>query len=147
MNSFQASIFTRPGGTLLCACLLACSNTFAQHETQRGAGRLMPPSVISCDRNQLTSWTGEVSAYRREGGELMIEIETDYGTVESTKFNYDVKAGQAHNFLLWGETFETTDWPEVEQTPGVLKEGMRATAWICDDGKTAPVIDWRPPGD
>lgn len=77
----------------------------------------------------------------------MIEIETDDGTVESTKFHYGEETDQSHNFLLWGETFDISDWPEVEQSPGTLKEGMRATAWICDDGETAPVIDWRPPPD
>jgi hypothetical protein len=24
---------------------------------------------------------------------------------------------------------------------------VRATAWICDDGRTPPMIDWQPPAD
>jgi len=131
---------------LLAGLLLAC-NTLAQDSGARRGGRIAPPSVISCDHDQLTSWTGAVSGYRREENSTWIEISTDEQTVEQTAVPNDGSADAYAHYLLWGEPFKKSDWPAIETSPGKLISGMRATAWVCLDGKTPPVIDWQPKRD
>ncbi len=107
----------------------------------------MPPATLVCDRNQLTSWTGEVTGYRRESDQTWIEIHTDEQTVESTTIEHPDKVDASEHYLLWAQPFTQEDWQTVEQLPGVLLPGMRATAWICNDGVTPALIDWQPPLD
>jgi hypothetical protein len=47
-------------------------------------------------------------------------------------------------FLLNANAFESRDWAQIEDTKGKLKTEMRATAWVCDDGRQ-PIVDWQPP--
>jgi hypothetical protein len=108
-------------------------------------GRLRPPP-LACDINQTTSWTGRVTGYRRDAGGLWFRIATDEDTVEEATLAGRTQADWAKQFLLRRTTFNAGDWSRIERKPGVLIEGMRATAWICEDGKTPPVIDWQPPG-
>lgn len=131
---------------LLAGIFLSCT-TFAQDTGDRRMGRLAPPASISCDRNQLTSWTGEVSGYGRGKESSWLEISTDEDTVEHTSIEHEGSADSSTHYLLWGEPFSSSDWPAIETSPGKLVKGMRATAWICMDGKTSPVINWRPRRD
>ncbi len=131
---------------LLAGMFLSCT-TLARDNGGRRGGRLAPPSAISCDRNQLTSWTGEVSGYRREETFTWLQISTDEQTVEQTTVSHDDAADASARYLLWGEPFTQADWKAIETSPGKLINGMRATAWICSDGKTPPVIDWQPRRD
>jgi hypothetical protein len=108
-------------------------------------GRLRPPP-LACDINQTTSWTGRVTGYRRDAKGLWFRIATDEDTVEEATLAGRTQADWAKQFLLRRTTFNAGDWSRIERKPGVLIEGMRATAWICEDGKTPPVIDWQPPG-
>jgi hypothetical protein len=99
------------------------------------AGRVMPPAQVRCDRNQLTSYFGDVVSYKRNASRVSLRIATDYGTVE------DVDAS-TERFLYQGRAFTSADWQRVERKPGVLRKGTRATAWVCSDGKTPPLVDW-----
>lgn len=108
-------------------------------------GRLRPPP-LACDINQTTSWTGRVTGYRRDAKGLWFRIATDEDTVEEATLAGRTQADWAKQFLLRRTTFNPGDWSRIEQAPGVLIDGMRATAWICEDGTTPPVIDWQPPG-
>ena len=108
-------------------------------------GRLRPPP-LACDINQTTSWTGRVTGYRRDAKGLWFRIATDEDTVEEAMLAGRTQPEWAKQFLLRRTTFNAGDWSRIERKPGVLIEGMRATAWICEDGKTPPVIDWQPPG-
>jgi hypothetical protein len=111
------------------------------------AGRLLPPATLACDRNHLTSYSGVVSGYRVDPDNTHFEISTDEDTVEALAVDHDGQAdGRAH-YLLWGAPFTAADFAQIEKSPGVLVEGMRAIAWVCDDGKTPPVIDWQPKRD
>lgn len=107
---------------------------------------MAPPDVVACDRNQLTSYSGDVSGYRRDGNQLWLQISTDWDTVEQVEVEVTRAAGTVTQFLLRGQPFQADGWSSLEQSPGVLRDGMRATAWVCQDGKTPPVIDWFPPG-
>jgi len=133
---------SRPLITLLVAGVLLSCNSLAQDTA--GRGRIAPPPAISCDRNQLTSWTGKVSGYRRGDKVIWIEISTDEQTVEQATIEHDGWADAASRYLLWGDPFTHADWTAIESSPGKLMDGMRATVWICSDGMTPPVIDWQP---
>lgn len=110
---------------------------------QRDARMAVPPG-LACARDRLTSYAGVVSAYERSEGGLRIEIRTDWDTVESVVVpgvDESVLRGQ---FRLHGAPFSGSDWPRIEFAPGVQRPGLRAIAWVCEDGRTLPVIDWRP---
>jgi len=122
----------------LALALAAGASTAAQARQ----ARIMPPAQASCDRNQLTSWFGHVVGYRRSAKEIWLRIATDYGTTEELTLAHTGQANAATHFLLHGAPFTAKDWSVIERKPGVLAKGVRATAWICRDGKTAPLIDW-----
>jgi len=123
--------------------LPVCARQVApEHSDHRG--RTTPPVKLACERNQLTSWNGQVSAYKREKKATSIEIKTDWGTVEALTLEHGDAEDLASFFMLSGQPFTKTDWPKIESAPGVLVEGMRAIVWLCLDGETPAVIDWRP---
>lgn len=149
MNRFLLQLgnrIRRASVVLLAGILLSCT-VLAKDNGGRPHGRIAPPASISCDRNQLTSWTGKVSGYRRQEKTTWLEISTDERTFEHTTIEHAGAADALTHYLLWGEQFRQADWQVIESSPGKLINGMRATAWICSDGKTPPVIDWQPPGN
>lgn len=106
--------------------------------------RIAPPVTLACDRNQLTSFNGEIIDYKRDEHSTHIGIKTDWDTVESLILEHaDVDDFSSH-FLIFGQAFTASDWARIEIRPGVLVKGMRVIAWVCLDEKTPPVIDWRP---
>jgi hypothetical protein len=100
-------------------------------------GRYMPPPAVACDRNHLTSYTGEVTRYSRKGHNIRLTLNTDAGTTETVSF----KSGD--KILINADEMKEADWKYVEEREGKLRAGMRATAWICQGGR--PVLDWQPP--
>jgi len=130
-------------GILLSGLILSC-NSPAQDDGGQRTGRLAPPPHVTCDRNHLTSWTGKVTGYRRDEQSIWIEISTDENTVEETTIEHKGFVDAPSHFLLWGEPFQRNDWTAIEATPGNLIDGMRAIVWVCSDGGTPAVIDWRP---
>lgn len=108
-------------------------------------GRLRPPTTLACDRNHLTSYTGAVSGYRRGADQTWLEISTDEDTVEAVTVEHAGQPDASAHYLLRGQAFTANDWTAIEATKGKLVDDMRATAWVCDDGVTAPIIDWQPP--
>jgi hypothetical protein len=146
MNLYQPKISCKlhPVLTAFFAVIIWSGTTLAQDPGGRRMGRIASPAVISCDRNQLTSWTGAVSGYRRQDKSTWLEISTDEQTVEQTTIEHDGAADASAHYLLRSEPFTQADWPAIETAPGKLIDGVRATAWICLDGRTPPVIDWQP---
>lgn len=118
-----------------------------QTEASAPAGRLRPSPQLACDRNNLTSYSGVVSGYRRDKDSTWLEISTDDDTVEAVTVPHDGQASATAHYWLWGASFTAADTASIEKSPGVLIDGMRAVAWVCDDGKTPPVIDWQPKRD
>jgi hypothetical protein len=84
-----------------------------------------------------------VVSYRRIPGQVSLRIDTDWGTSEAVRLSLGEGAGAARYFLLEGRLFREADWPAIEAAPGRLREPMRATAWVCDDG-SVPIVDWQP---
>ena len=108
------------------------------------AGRMMPPPAVSCDRNQLTSYSGVVTAYQRRHGMTLLAIHTDWDTDESVELKHAGGDDPSRQFLLSGRPFTESDWQRIESAPGILNSGMRATAWVCVDGENPTLIDWQP---
>jgi hypothetical protein len=134
----------RPFFVCCMAILLSGVSMSAAQEAKARSGRIRPPALVTCDRNHLTSWSGRVSGYRRDSEQTWLEISTDEDTVEQTTVQNEGKPDASAHFLLWGESFAEQDWSKIESAEGVLIDGMRAVAWVCDDGVTAPVVDWQP---
>ncbi|MGA9573575.1 MAG: hypothetical protein WBS20_06475 [Lysobacterales bacterium] len=128
---------------MLAGFLLSC-NDKAQDTGGQRTEQLAPPVGVSCDRKQLTSWSGEVTGYHRDEQTIWIEISTDEQTVKDVTIKHQGFADASAHYLLWGEPFRHSNWTALEATPGKLIEGMHATVWICSDGRTPAVIDWRP---
>lgn len=125
--------------------LLAISLLSSSQQTKADAlpqqGRLRVPEFVHCDPNLLTSWTGVVTRYRHQGDSLSLTLATDAGTTETVNLE-----GNAHNELLsqlffYGSPFKTDNWHQIESAPGVLREGIRLTAWVCTDAPT--LLDWQ----
>jgi hypothetical protein len=106
--------------------------------------RTAPPVALVCDRNQLTSYNGQVSYYQRDETATYMTIATDWDTQESISIAHPPPDSIQNYFMLNGQEFPADGWQTIETEPGVLLTGVRVIAWICGDGKTQPVVDWRP---
>ncbi len=132
---------------LLLAACLSVSSLAAGEQDGAGQGRLRPPAGLSCDRNDMTSFTGRITAYSRTARRIFIRVRTDEQTTE--QFTIWLRRGEdaSKKFLLRGEAFQPRDWRKIERSRGLLKQGMRATIWACRDERDdfrAEIIDWRP---
>ena len=133
---------------ILCALLLLSAQVRAVDPGDPGRdGRLADSPDSACDRNHLTSWFGVITGYRQTADQTWLEIHTDYDTVEQITLDHAGRADAADYFQLWEQPFEPPDWALIRQSPGVLKEGVRAVIWVCNDGATPPLVDWQPPND
>lgn len=88
-----------------------------------------------------------MSDYHRDKDRTHLTINTDENTVEKVRLNHDGAPDAAASYLLWGEPFSGRDWLLIEQAPGVLIDGMRATVWVCESDGIAPIVDWQPAPD
>ncbi len=103
-------------------------------------GRLRPPPTLPCSRDELTSYTGRVTstpsrtARRRSSSTPMSrQPRRSRSCIAGSK---DASA----SFLIGRAAFTPKDWERIEQAPGTLRKGQRATAWVCTNGKG--VVDW-----
>lgn len=125
--------------------LPVCAQKRSEPEPGRQAGdRLAPPSAVTCDRNQLTSYAGEVKVFRREPESIRISMLTDWDSVEEFTLFHPGEAGSSIPYLVFGEPMVSSDWARIEVEPGLLKPGIRAIAWVCSDPAHPPILDWRP---
>ncbi|HET6592627.1 MAG TPA: hypothetical protein VFG48_06905 [Xanthomonadales bacterium] len=120
----------------------AADGTAGEQEGQH-AGRLAPPADVSCDRNRLTSYSGNVTRYERSVEQTRIEITTARGSVEAFTLPHPDGRPEAR-YLLWGESFGAEDWPQIETAPGRLKIALQAIVWVCEDPSMPLLVDWRP---
>jgi len=115
---------------------------FESEAPSPASGRLAPPAAVTCDRNQLTSYAGRVTAYVRNEEKTTVTIATDAGTIETVTIAHRAGDDPSAAYLLEGAAFGQDDWKRIEKSRGVLHESMRAIAWVCTNGET--IIDWRP---
>ena len=110
---------------------------------QRNGGRQRPPEAtgaFTCDRNNLTVYTGVVTSYRRHAGETSLRIHTDENTNERVLLKHPGTDDPSARFRMNGEPFTLADWTRIESRKGVLRDGTRASAWVCEDGQV--LVDW-----
>ena len=110
--------------------------------TPARGGRLAPPAAVTCDRNQLTSYTGKVKSYKRQSGKTVLVIETTADTTETVTLVHENSDDPSRFYLIDGTPFTARDWSRVEVRKGELHPNMSAVAWVCSNGRN--VIDWRP---
>lgn len=136
------SLVLLSAASLLSAPALS-SRKSSEPQEERGQ-RIRPPDSLSCDRNNLTSFTGRVLSYSRTNNRLYLRMRTDEETIERFTLRYGSRENPTKWFLLRAEPFKEADWKLVEARRGRLLKGMRATVWVCTGG-AKPVIDWQPP--
>ena len=107
------------------------------------AARSRPPEQFACHRNDLTSYTGVVIAYTRETGRTTLRIRTDWETTEQVTLKHSGSDDPSAFYRIGGQPFTPADWSRIERSKGAVRPGMRASAWVCADGKT--MIDWDVP--
>jgi len=131
---------TRSMKVRFASALLLSSAVLAQEDLSRVA----PPPKVDCPRDHLTSYTGEVAQYRRGVTKTGLSIRTDWGTVETVRIDHSGSQDGRAWFLIGGKTFEPSDWKRIEISVGQVRAGVRATAWVCDDGRN-PIVEWLTP--
>jgi hypothetical protein len=107
---------------------------------QGGPGRLRPPEGVTCPRNDLTVYAGRVTSLERQKGATSLTIATDAQTTERITIRHPESADPDASFLLKGKPFTKADWDTIAPK-GTLREGVRANAWVCRDGRN-PMVDW-----
>jgi len=105
-------------------------------------GRLRPPAFVTCDRNQLTSFTGRVVSLTRDADSTRLVMDTDEATRERITIRHP-KGDATAWFYRAGHPFEPQDWA-ILLPAGRLRPDARATAWVCAT-ETNPKIDWALP--
>jgi hypothetical protein len=108
--------------------------------------RIAPPDRLDCPRDQLTVFTGRVLSMRRERDRTIIEIRTDWDTSERVAVNHPKTGDPSPWFLLSAAPFRAGDWRRIESAPNQLRPSVRASAWVCADGRN-PVIQWDSPAE
>lgn len=117
---------------LVAALVLATTTVGAQ-------GRLGAPSFVTCDRNDLTAYSGRVKSLQRGEAETRISIATDWSTQEQVVIRHP-DGDLLSTFHRRGKPFTESDLA-VLMPAGRLKPDTRATAWVCEKGMR-PQIDW-----
>lgn len=132
-----------PAILILVITLPVCARQTADDQAA-GRGRFAPPATLNCNRNDLTSYNGQVIAYQRTVESIQVRIQTTWDTIESVSMQLSETQPISNSFLINGGVFTRADWSRIESSEGVLIEGMQVIAWLCLDDKTPPVLDWRP---
>lgn len=89
-------------------------------------------------------YSGQLTGYRRAQHRTELVFHTDWDTDETVHLEHPGSDDPSGAFRIEGRPFEASDWSRIESAPGMLRAGVRATAWVCEDGITPPVIDWQP---
>ncbi|MCO1336609.1 hypothetical protein MO867_19960 [Microbulbifer sp. OS29] len=111
------------------------------------AQRLAVPEYVSCDRNKLTSWQGEVTKLARVGDGIELWIATDYGTNETLKLSMSSWKKLLGQFRLRGKVFQSNDWIKLVDPKIGFRPKVYAVIWLCEVEGHPPVINWQPPYD
>jgi hypothetical protein len=136
-----------PGGRLrLAAVALAVVLVSAAVSAGAGAGaaqaaRLAPPADLACPRDSLTLLAGEVLAYRRRATGTRITLRTDWDSRETIELPAASLPGRVK-----GRPAAEGDLARIERGPRAAQPGLRVRVWLCEDGRTPPVVDWQPAG-
>jgi len=131
--------------TMVLLALLSVSVPGMAVRSQERGGRIMPPSGLKCDRNDLTVYDGRVLTYRRRKGTTFLRMRTNFDTTETVTIRHPGTDDPSKFYLLNGAPFANSDWQRIERRKKVLRPGMRANVWVCRGNPAIqPIVDWRP---
>ena len=105
------------------------------------AQRMRPPAFVTCDRNQLTVFSGKVVALSKGRNETRLEMNTDEQTTEQFTITHP-GSDASSAFFAAGRPFTEADWAAF-LPGGRLREGARASVWVCSN-EANPKVDWAP---
>lgn len=135
------------GTALLLATVPACARDAPalrlSSQSMHAPQRTIPPPSLACPRNQLTSYDGRVFDYGRKTSGLRLRIHTEWDSEESVALALTGPALIAQ-LRIDGRAFSEDDWARIESAPGELRDGVDVIAWVCEDPRILPVVDWRP---
>jgi len=112
----------------------------SQERGENDAGRSRAPDDLTCSPNDLTAYKGVVMEYHREMDRTRLRIRTDSARTERVTIRHPGNEDPSPWFLFKGLPFADSDWSRIESRHGRLRPGVRATAWVCADGRTR--VDW-----
>lgn len=127
----------------MCLGPLALAALAAMPVARQGPPRMPPPAAVECARDHLTAYVGTVVRYQREADRTSVRIRTDWDTTETVSIRHP-GSDPSRWFRIEGKPFRSQDMARIEDKPGQLRAGLRAAAWVCDDGRN-PIVDWNPP--
>jgi hypothetical protein len=104
-------------------------------------GRIAPPAFVTCDRNELTSYTGRVTVLERGKDSTRLVIETDESTTERVVIRHPADDLLA-TFHRQGKDFTDDDLAQLLPS-GRLRADARATVWVCATAAVRPQVDWK----
>jgi hypothetical protein len=125
------------------ACTPHMRATPRPQRTTADPSRQQPPAAFACSRNDVTNYTGVVVAYTRETGRTVIRLRTDWETSEQVTLPHPGTDDPSPFFRMAGVPFAPADWTRIESRPGRVRPSIRATAWVCADGRV--LVDWAVP--
>ena len=106
--------------------------------------RIAPPETLQCHRNKLTSYQGKISSFEFRGASAFeLTIETDWGSEESFALETECPAALAALMLRNGQPLNADEWDRLQSGAAEMSPDTYAIAWVCEDGVTPTVIDWR----
>jgi hypothetical protein len=114
------------------------NNATANSARQRSA----PPDIVTCERNNLTVYSGRVTSYSRTRARTALTVATDWDTTERVVIRHERGRKPSAQFLYAGRRFTPADWARIESAPGKLRAGVRASVWVCAD-KQNTIVDWQ----
>jgi hypothetical protein len=117
-----------------------------QRTVPGAADRVRPPDGFECPLDWTTAYIGTVVRFSRERDRTVLDIRTDWDTTERVVVSHAGVDGPDRWFLLRGKPFGPEGWEAIESTPGQLRPGTRASAWVCLD-RSNPLVDWNPPAE
>lgn len=130
-----------PGVSRILVALLAMAAPVVTTAVTIAQGRLRPPAFVTCDRNELTSFTGKVVSLTRQADATTLRMDTDERTLERFTVRHP-GADPSAWFFVGGKPFTPADWAAL-LPGGTLRAGARATVWVCA-GQPNPMVDWAP---
>ena len=80
-------------------------------------------------------------SFSRAAGRTTLRMRTDWETTERVIVQHPGTRDPSPRFFIGGEPFTSGDWVHIEDAGGHLRQGLRATAWVCTDGSV--LVDWK----
>lgn len=126
---------------LLCLMILSPLLTFLA----AASDRLRVPDFVKCNRNSVTSFTGDVTSYSRKPMSLTLTIATDAGTRETFVIEYSEPKKLVKKMYRAGIALTLNDLLAMESKFLLSEDVSHATVWQCANPEHGILINWTDP--